>query len=283
MSRYLLKRHGARFQSLAPLAGLLVVLGVAVIAVIPSVPPVRAAGGTLVQGPTGAVTASGAPLAFGSNVATGDVVVVAIITSGGSVTSVTDTLGSTYTNDVDINPGTNPNHFNVYVYSAPLTSSGADSVTVVVSAGNLLMNIFEIAGITTTGLSTGSASGSGTAVATSSAPFTSPYGFLVSMGTTGISAETVTPGTGFTVAPTVGGNSEIFSEYSASGVSGSSTTFPLSLSSSSAWDQVGVAFNVTSTSVPEFPLQLAVPFVFVAGALLYITISRRWSSASVVS
>lgn len=263
------RNAGMRRSSLALLTALIATLLIA----LPGVAPAFASGGTLVQGPTGAVIASGGSLAFGLAVRSGDVIVVAIVTSGGSVTSVTDTLGSTFTEEVGIHPATNNLGYSPYIYCATLSSGGADSVSVVVSGGNLLLNIYEVSGVTTAGLNTGSASGSGTSVAASTASFTQPYGFLVSMGSTGSQAEAVTPGSGFTLAPAVGGNTEIFSEYSTSGVSGSSTTFPLTLGTSASWDQVGVALGAP-VSVPEFPFPLAAPMLFAASVVLYFALRR---------
>jgi len=151
-----------------------------------------------------------------------------------------------------------------------LSSSGFDTVTVTFSdsAGPLVVNIFEVAGVTTTGAGKGTGSGSvpgfGTsgAFSTSSAVSFQPGAFLVGMIGT-ISGVVFTQGIGFTASGLVI-SSDSHAQYSASGVS-SPTTFPatgtFTAGTSTYWMEAALALNppaAPAPPIPEYPLGLPI-------------------------
>jgi hypothetical protein len=244
-------------------------------------PPAHASGG-VVQNTSGYSTSGTTKtVAFASSVTSGDVVVVAIANynSGSStVSSVTDSLGSSFTL-----PGAFPecNGFAnacVWIYYATLASSGADTVTVTVGASSTVddVYIFEVSGITASGATAGfGASGAGTSasISTLSTAFTSE-GFLVSIVKTDFS-DVYTPGSGFGLAAFPAGsqdNSRL--QYSTGGVT-SPTTFPMTIASPDTWTTVGVAFNQSAVSVPEFPIAYTLPVLFVMAAAIYVFFRTR--------
>ena len=206
-----------------------------------------------------------------SGVTSGDVLVVGIAWQF-TVTSITDTRGSSFSLAVSKTGGVNDN---VAIYTATLSSSGPDTVTATFSiplqspfegfvyAAYDGVYVYEVAGVTTTGAATATGSGCsspfcgpGTSVSTSSVSF--PAGaFLLGMFANGCNC-TVTAGTGFTLSPVpiVPTNAEYSDPVS------SPTTFPATLSSASfGWVEAGIALNPTSP-IPEYPLGLPILAIF---------------------
>lgn len=206
--------------------------------------PVHASGATLVQQssgfcnqPEGHDCASGMVTAsFGSSVTSGDVVVVGAVYFGTTgVSSVSDSLGSSFTQAVSLADKTGL--IISYIYYAPLSTSGTDSVTVSYNLSGaeacnspttttcaLDVYIYEVSGVTTVGAATGSGNTAtaSESIATSSVAFNSGA-FLLGMMSTS-SGYPITPGSGFTLSTPV---SISAAQYATSGV-GSPTDFPAS-------------------------------------------------------
>jgi hypothetical protein len=205
-----------------------------------------------------------------SSVTSGDVLVLGVAWLG-SVTSITDTRGSSFSLAVS-KTGSDISSFpsNVAIYIATLTSSGPETVTAKFSTGEespftgLVYSayddvfVYEVAGVTTAGAATGTGGlGSGTTAQTSSVSF--PAGaFLLGLLSNGCNC-TVTAGAGFTLSPvTFVAASDV--EYS-DPVS-SPTTFPVTLNFFGApWTEVGIALSPTSP-IPEYPLGLPILAIF---------------------
>jgi hypothetical protein len=232
--------------------------------VIASPLSVRAATPTIVQQTSAYFNPSASfGLAFPSAVTSGDVIVVAIdifTSTSNVVTSVADSFGSSYTE-----PGVSPSLLaasdgGAYIFYATASSGGADTVTLHTSGMQIgVVYIYEVSGVTTASVTAvaGTSSGGPTsAVATSPAAFSSE-GFLIETIQT-LDFVSMTPGTGFTAATNPGGEPYGYTEYSTSGVT-SPTTFPMTLSLSTQWDAVGVAFASVGGQTNPPPLPAVIP------------------------
>jgi len=128
------------------------------LSVLAHAPSARADSTLVQQNNGGCATTSCSPsaISFPSSVTAGDVVVVMITVVGGygsgSVDSVSDTLGTSFTLVVVGSISTSYNSVNVYVYDATLSSSGSDSIFVsfagVIEGG---VYVYEVSGVTTAG------------------------------------------------------------------------------------------------------------------------------------
>ena len=204
-------------------------------------------------------------VSFASSVISGNLLIVAVTVGSNpqvTVLTISDSRGSSFTQAISYSM-TN-NYAYAYIYYAILTSSGPDTVTATFSAvpykdpsdplggtGIAYLHIFEVSGVTTTGVATGKGagllSGVGT-ISTSSTAFQSGA-FLVAIAAEDILTGLWTVGTGFTLSPNPSDdefNGLSMTEYAVSGVS-SPTTFPATLSASGGsdknWVEVGAAFN----------------------------------------
>jgi hypothetical protein len=234
-------------------------------------PSVYATGTLVQQNSKHFIGVTSGALAFTSSVTSGNVAVVAIsdIDNGvDDLSTVGDSLGSAYT---IAGPEclTNANAC-VWIAYAAITTSGADTVTVTMSTTRIFdVFMYEVSGITTSGATTGlgSSSTGSSSLSTSSTSFTTE-GFLVSLGKA-FNADTFTAGSGFTLSAEPSGTLYSDTQYSTSGVT-SPTTFPMTISASDDWVEIGVAFSQSAVSVPEFPIALAIPLVFLAAAAMYV-------------
>lgn len=108
-------------------------------------------------------------VAFGSNVASGNLLVAVVIIesgSGATVSSVTDTQGNSYSAvAAQINSGTS---LGIRVYYTTAGSSAANTVTAVVSSGGVHLGIVEYSGATATVNTSAQASGVNDSSGTSS-------------------------------------------------------------------------------------------------------------------
>jgi hypothetical protein len=226
--------------------------------------------------PTGVHTTN--QVSFTSNVASGDLVVVGIFLGEAgnpylTVSSVTDSLGSVYTQaiqalDYECCGG---NGETVAIYYATLTSGGPDIVTVTVSfsssgTGTIEdLYIFEVSGVTASGVTTADGCSGGatpvggcegstpstTIATTTTASFASPGFLLAVIGTqnpvyTGY--DTFSAGSGFTYVSPPATPAYSSLEYSTTGVS-SPTDFPATITKD-YWVEAGIAFSTkTETGV----------------------------------
>jgi len=233
--------------------------------------PVYAASSLVQQNGVFCVGAGGAircgstlSVSFSSNVASGNVVVAAVVSADAAwnppptVTSVGDSLGSSFTQAVTASHGLKY----AYIYYATLTSSGPDTATVTFSSdisdvnGFAYLYIYEVSGVTTTGVATGTGSGTFSdtlahSIGTSSTGPFQPGAFLVAIMANDILSSSWVAGSGFQLSPPPHSDGTVDqfvllskAEYSTSGVS-SPTTFPATLSSGSGgnWIEVGIALN----------------------------------------
>lgn len=234
--------------------------------------PVHASA-TLIQQNNAGVGSSSNPVmvsvTLGSNIASGDVLVVGLLNDAKcTVTSVTDTLVSFFTQAVEGNGKT----FTLFVsiWTATLSSSGADTVTatfacVVVFSLPFDVFVYEVAGVTTSGLMTGTGSDTTASVSTSSVSF-QPGAFLFGM--VAHIGGTVTAGAGFTLSPENSGLGLSNGQWS-DPVS-SPTTFPATLSPSAPWVEAGVALNPVPTATTTTSATTFAPVhpVYVGGVML---------------
>ncbi|MDG7012918.1 MAG: Ig-like domain repeat protein [Nitrososphaerota archaeon] len=192
-----------------------------------------------------------------NSVALGDVLVVGVSTLGSSgivsVNSVTDSLGSPFTQVGSSSLGSTYQYSSIY-YS-PAYSSGPDTVTVTFSASGMDADVyvFEVAGVSAAPPTFASGSdpyGSYSTSTSTSVAFT-PGAFLVAV----INPEGagITPGAGFSFVNGYSGFYGAYSgtEYATSGVP-SPTDFPSSLSGGFTWVESAAAFTpVPVTTVTE--------------------------------
>ena len=198
--------------------------------------PVHAASVLVQQNSGGCVGCSSRlSVSLTSNVARGDVILVGVVVADASfgLTSLTDSLGSSFTRAVE---STNVPPPIVYIYYATLSTSGAEIVTATFSAAAPAQSlyIYEVSGVTTKGLAAATGSGTGTSVSTStSVPFQAGAFLLAIIGTNGFGG-TATAGAGFTLSTDNSGRGVTYAQYSISGVS-SPTSFQAAIKSPVSW------------------------------------------------
>ena len=204
--------------------------------------PVHAASALVQQNNGGCFGCSSTlSVSFPSNVASGDVIVVGVVVADASfaLSSLTDSLGSSFTQAVT---STNAPPPLVYIYYATLSSSGADVVTATFSAAAPAESvyIYEVSGVTTVGLATATGSGTGTSISTSSPVFFQTGAFLLGIiGTNGFRGN-VTAGTGFTLSTDNSATGITYAQYSISSVA-SPTSFQATTNSGVNWAEDAVA------------------------------------------
>ncbi len=174
---------------------------------------------------------------------------------------MTDTLGTSYTEETHMcNTNAFANCAGIAVGTA--TSSGADTVTVNLGQTPDQEDIFiyELSGVTTTGLSTGTGQGEDSPISTSSTSF-SGGSFLLGV-TNLFNLGTFTAGAGFTSSTENSGDDVSYAQYSYSGVT-SPTTFPAT-TSGSYWAEAGIALSL-------LPLATGPPASIVQGNIIWTT------------
>ncbi len=183
---------------------------------------------------------------FPSSLTLGDVIVVGVSSVLGSLSSISDSLSSSFTQAVSATEAGSLQY--TYIYYSQVFTSASDTVTVAFSGSGVDADVyvFELSGVTTTGLGTanGVDSFGSSSVSTSSSLSFQPGAFLLAV----INPEgaTITPGSGFTlmngyitpgyVAP----NSAV--EYATSGVT-SPTNFPATLSGGFTWSESAIVLE----------------------------------------
>ncbi|OGD54499.1 hypothetical protein A3K80_08845 [Candidatus Bathyarchaeota archaeon RBG_13_38_9] len=213
---------------------------------------------------------------FSSDVASGNVIVVAVQVSNGpytaaAVVSVVDSRGSSFTQAVHTSNG--PMH--AYIYYATLSSSGPDTVTATFNVdlddygGFSYLFIYEVSGVNTTSVAT--ATGSGTIpnngpVSTTSTSFENGA-FLVAIMGCDVMTANWEAGSGFTMSTVLVPFEDTYIQltrvmYATSGVS-SPTTFPATLNhlgdpSDENWYEAAIALNPATRPVPN-------PYHYVGG------------------
>jgi hypothetical protein len=192
-------------------------------------------------------------VAFGSNVASGDIVVVGVVLYGSTVSSVTDSLGSSYASAGSRCSGI----VCTYIYYATPPSGGPDTVSVTPSytTEQAAVYVYDVSGVTATGAGaatgvTGTSSGGGTQTfqTSSSVPFQTGAFLLGVVGTIQL-VPSPTAGTGFAFSPMTGTQESGVAEYSTGGAA-SPTDFPGTYVSVNAiaWAEVGIALEPSGTS-----------------------------------
>lgn len=160
---------------------------------------VNAASTLIQQNNNGATSPAVVAVTLPNNVASGDVLVVGLaIYPGWSSMSVSDSLGSSFTQAVTVGTG---DTYSGSIYTATLSSSGPDTVTAQITALNPTpfdAYVYEVAGVSTAGLATGTGSGAVYAPSTSSVSF-QPGAFLFGIIVDDFGGP-VTAGAGFTLS-----------------------------------------------------------------------------------
>jgi len=200
--------------------------------------PVHAASAIVQQNNRGCLGCSSTlSVSFPNNVARGDVIVVGVVVADASfgLTSLTDSLGSSFTKAV---ASTNVPPPIVYIYYAILSTNGAEIVTATFSAAAPAQSvyIYEVSGVTPAGLATATGSGTGTSISTSSPVSFQAGAFLLGIIGTNSFGETAIAGAGFTLSTDNSGKGVTYAQYSISGVS-SPTSFQAIISSAVSWSE----------------------------------------------
>jgi hypothetical protein len=198
------------------------------------------------------------PVVAGNTIVAG---ITSVVCCSVTLVSISDTLHSTFTQAVQNNNG--GKDF-VYIYYATLVSSGSDTITVTFpgNVGGQNLYIYEVSGVTTTGVATGIGQGVGTSAATTSTSFQGGA-FLLGIVAVDSGGNTWTAGTGFTPSTDNTGHQFSFAEWSDPPLS--PTTFQAGLRLN-VWAEVGIALNPAPTPppppIPEYPFGLAVLAIF---------------------
>ncbi len=98
--------------------------------------PVHAAATLVQQNNNDCVSCSPLSVSFPSNVASGDVVVVTVLVTSGTLNSIADTLLSSFTQTASFSSSFCSA---CYIYYATLTSSGADTINLTPTASTLMI------------------------------------------------------------------------------------------------------------------------------------------------
>jgi hypothetical protein len=275
-----LNRSALKLSSATRLLTVFLLLSSVFILLLAPLPLVHASSGVIQQSAGGcAQTGCGyippITVSFPSSVTAGDVIVVAIGAELGVVVSVSDTLGSTFTqalsNSVALSGFLT---MYTYIYYATLSSGGSDNVSVMLSSSDMQAGvyIYEVSGVTVTGLTTetgtGTCSSSPCSISTSSSASFSSGALLLGMVGT-VVYSTPTPGSGFALYSGSNSGLAAFGGYAESATGGvtSPTNFPFTFSSSSmTWAEVGVALEPSnSTSSTSTTISTTLPLTDTVG------------------
>jgi len=179
-------------------------------------------------------------VSLANNVVSGDVIVVGIVVGGASfgLSSLTDSLGSSFTQAVRSTSAVPPI---VYIYWATLSKGGVEIITATFSAAAPAesLYIYEVSGVTTTGVATATGSGTGTSISTSSSVLFQPGAFLLGIVGTDSLGGAAVAGAGFILSRGNAGTDGTYAEYSTSGVS-SPTSFAATANSAVSWAEDGI-------------------------------------------
>lgn len=187
---------------------------------------------------------------FTNPVSSGDVLVVAIASFvfNPSASGVTDTFGSSFSQAAFIcDPHADLQCAQIDYATA--ASSGVDTITVTYPGTPFVSDIFvyELSGVKTTGVATGTGNapaGGSTAVSVSPLSFTN-LGFIVGVVNT-LGSNGYSPGPSFTASPPSSGSSQGFAEYAVSGIS-SPSTVPATFSSPGDWASAALELNLAAS------------------------------------
>jgi outer membrane protein assembly factor BamB len=186
-----------------------------------------------------------ATVSFSSSVIAGDLIVVGVTHNlSSNITSITDSLGDSFTKDIDqIAQG---GYQGIWFTTAK--STGSDSVTVTVSSfGAIYLNLYELSG-TALKFSTSSGSGSGTILSVTS--FAPPTGSFVVAEVFG-GGGSLSPSTGFTCLG-CGFSAWLGQSSYAPNWGGGSTTVPWTMPLSNTWGEVAATFESAITTTTAY-------------------------------
>ena len=205
--------------------------------------PVHAASTLVQQNNIGCLGCSSTlSVSFTNSAAGGDVIVVGVAIGEASfaLSSITDSLGSSFTQAVKSND-TFP--LTVYLYYATLSTGGPDVITATFSAAAPAESvyIYEVSGVTTVGAANATNSGTGTSISTSPLPFQTGSFLLAIIGTNSFGATT-TPGPGFTLITNNSPNGFTFAQYSTTSVS-TPTDFQASTNPVASWAEDAIVLS----------------------------------------
>lgn len=227
-------------------AAILTVFFVFALIISPMVFPAYATSGVVVQQsnsgckPCLSTTIS---VSFPGSVTSGDIVVVGVASDGQQFSSLSDSLGSSYTQAAG---ASNSGSEYGYIFLATLSNAGPDTITVTFVGTPSMADVyvFEVSGVSTVSSATATGAGTGSSVSTSSPVSFQPGAFLLAVINSGTS---VVQGKGFNLVSSTFTN-ESATEYATGGVP-SPTNFPATLFVAAPWTEVGIALEPDSTSV----------------------------------
>ena len=191
-------------------------------------------------------------ISFASQVTSGNVIIVAValfdFNSPYGVFTVSDTLGTTFTEVTHVcNSPAYANCAGIAVGTAAATGSDTLTLNFVTTPDQDDIFIYDLSGVSTSGLTSGTGQGSSSPISTSSTAF-SAGSFLVGV-TDLLNSGTFSAGAGFTASTESSGDQLGYAQYSTSGVS-SPTTFPAS-TTGSTWAEAGVALPIIQADAPS--------------------------------
>jgi hypothetical protein len=198
--------------------------------------------------------ATSVAVAFGSNVTSGHVIIVAVSTyDAQTISTPTDTQGNSFTQLVT---GGTSGAAVAAIYAATAKSTAADTVTCAVnSANNIHCHIYEVSGVTTTVDKTGTSSQAGTALTVStSASTANANDYVFAYFADNHSAATYTVGSGYgdtqASEDTSGGDSG-FSEDKVVTATGTQTA-TATASTTDTFEELIVTLEATAVATPAF-------------------------------
>jgi hypothetical protein len=173
------------------------------------------------------------------------------VTGGLTPSSVTDTLGDTFTLGPSTSVTSGATTYYSYVWYATSASAGADTITAAFSSAVTgSVSVYEVSGVTTTAPSTsvGSSQAGSTAPAVTS--FTpSTNSIIIGNAETGASTSAFTAGTGFTLSGTC---AAVYGCGESRLAAGAGTTVPFSLLVSAPWVDAAIAFAPSTTTYNSY-------------------------------
>lgn len=216
----------------------------------------------IVQGPTSASSASDGltiSVAFGSNVTSGNHVLVIVRQAGGVLAStntltVADSLGNTYTRAAKTDLALTPDASQLAIFYAPLTTGGACTVTGTTSNSNgrREIQVLEVSGLDTTSGAEAVDNDRGTSTTPNAGNLTTAgAAFLLASFQTVNAYRTGSAGSGWTGISAAAIWGTAYHERRIVTGAGSTYAADFGLSSSDEWIAVGAAFkDATDSTAP---------------------------------
>lgn len=189
---------------------------------------------------------TGTTLAFNSNVTSGNLLIVVTGTSAADVTTVTDTVGTTYTKAIQLNGGES---MRAAIWYGIAAGSGANTVSITTGSGIRTIAIHEYSGFPASPLdSTISATSTGTAVDSGSCPVNYPNSLLFGAWVKGDASPntTSTPGSGFTAREDQTNTNVVPGVHTEDKLASAAANATFTANNSVPWTALAASFKITT-------------------------------------